>query len=158
MLLWIHDSRCEAKLISTKFLMLGDDLSVWDFLSSMTFPWLLMIFQSSMTFHDFSRIFYFARFSRPCGNPESMPPRGMALNKSDLNSYDAGDGIFRLWGSIPCLLMPWLLKSPEHQQAWYWICRTDNMYCSTRVNFIYLGQAKPKRQFKKKCEYIFCDI
>ena len=49
------------------------DLSVWDFLSSMTFPWLLMIFQSSMTFHDFSRKFYFSRFSRfsrPCGNPE----------------------------------------------------------------------------------------
>ena len=22
-------------------------------------------------------------------------------------------------GSVPCLLMPWLLKSPEHQQAWY---------------------------------------
>ena len=39
------------------------------FLSSMTFPWLLMIFQSSMTFHDFSRKFYFSRFSRPCGNP-----------------------------------------------------------------------------------------
>ena len=49
--------------------MLGDDLSVWDFLSSMTFPWLLMIFQSSMTFHDFSRKLYFSRFSRPCGNP-----------------------------------------------------------------------------------------
>ena len=46
---------------------------VWDFLSSMTFPWLLMIFQSSMTFHDFSRKFYFSRFSRfsrPCGNPD----------------------------------------------------------------------------------------
>ena len=66
------DTRCEAKLICAKFLMLGDDLSVWDFLSSMTFPWLLMIFQSSMTFHDFSRKFYFSRFSRfsrPCGNP-----------------------------------------------------------------------------------------
>ena len=24
-------------------------------------------------------------------------------------------GIFWLWGSIPCLRMPWLLKSPEHQ-------------------------------------------
>ena len=69
MLLWIHDTRCEAKLISAKFLMLGDDLSVWDFLSSMTFPWLLMIFFKvpwlSMTFPKF----YFSRFSRPCGNP-----------------------------------------------------------------------------------------
>ena len=48
MLLWIHDTRCEAKLISAKFLMLGDDLSVWDFLSSMTFDdfWF-------SKFHDF---------------------------------------------------------------------------------------------------------
>ena len=52
------------------------------------------------------------------------------------------------WGSIPCLLMPWLLKSPGHQQAVYWLCRTDDMYCCSRVNFIYLGQAKSKIQFK----------
>ena len=32
-----------------------------------------------------------------------------------VNSSDAGDGIFRLWGWIPCLMMLWLLKSPEHQ-------------------------------------------
>ena len=31
---------------------------------------------------------------------------------TNVNSSDAGDRIFRLWGSIPCLLMPWLLKSP----------------------------------------------
>ena len=36
-----------------------------------------------------------------------------------INSLDAGDGTFQLWVSIPCLLMPWLLKSPEHQQTWY---------------------------------------
>ena len=49
-----------------------------------------------------------------------------------------------------CLLMPWLLKSPEHQQAWYmyWLCRTDNMHCYSGVNFIYLGQAKSKIWFK----------
>ena len=41
----------------------------WFIVSSKTFPWLLMIFQSSMTFHDFSRKFCFSRFSRPCGNP-----------------------------------------------------------------------------------------
>ena len=57
MLLWIHDTRCESKLISAKFPMLGDDLSVWDF-------------QSSMTFLGFSRKFYSSMFSRPCGNPD----------------------------------------------------------------------------------------
>ena len=58
------------------------------------------------------------------------------------------DGIFWLWESIPCLLMFWLLKSSEHQQAWYWLCGTDNMYWCFRVNFIDLGQAKSKIQFK----------
>ena len=54
----------------------------------------------------------------------------------------------RLWGSIPCLLIPWLLKSPRHQQAWYWLSRTDSMYCCSRVNFTYLGHACSKIQFK----------
>ena len=31
------------------------------------------------------------------------------------------------WGSITCLLMYWLLKSPAHQHAWYWLRRTHNM-------------------------------
>ena len=48
--------------------------------------------------------------------------------------------IFRLWLSIPCPLMPWLLKSPVHQQAWYWLYKMD-MSCS-RVNSICLGQTK----------------
>ena len=51
-----------------------------------------------------------------------------------INSSDTEDRIFQVWGSIPCLLMPWLLKSPGHQQAWYWLCRTDNMYCCSRLN------------------------
>ena len=56
-----------------------------------------------------------------------------------VNCSHDGNWIFRR-GSIPYLLMPWrllmpwLLKSPEHQQAWYWLCRTDNSYCCSRVN------------------------
>ena len=47
--------------------------------------------------------------------------RGPTGNKSaSVNSSDARDGIFRLWRSIPCLLIHWLLKSPVHQQAWHW--------------------------------------
>ena len=51
-----------------------------------------------------------------------------------LNSSDNWGAIFQLWGTIPCLLMLWLLKSPEHQQTWYWLCRTDSMYCCSMVN------------------------
>ena len=72
-----------------------------------------------------------------------------SLGASAFNSLDAGDGIFRLWESIPCLLMPWLLTSPEHQQAWHWLCRTNDTYCRSRVNLIYLGQAKSKIRFGK---------
>ena len=44
--------------------------------------------------------------------------------------------------------MPWLLKSPEQQQVWYWLCRTDNMYSCSSINFIYLGWATSKTRFK----------
>ena len=106
MLLWIHDTRCEAKLISAKFLILGDDLSMRDFLSSMTFPWLLMNFQSSMTFHDFSRKFYFSMFSRlsrPCGNPDKIMQNCNSLGSLVLEisafQYEACHG-FRAGASV----------------------------------------------------------
>ena len=65
-----------------------------------------------------------------------------------INSSDAGDGIFCLCGTIPCLLMHWLLQSPEHQQACYWLSITDNMHHCSRLNFIYLGQVKSMICFK----------
>ena len=47
-------------------------------------------------------------------------PRGVT------NSSDARDGIFWFIWSIQCLLMPWLLKLPGHQQTWYWQYRNVN--------------------------------
>ena len=35
------------------------------------------------------------------------------------------DRIFMLIWSITCLRVAWHLKSPEHQQAWYWLCSAD---------------------------------
>ena len=35
-----------------------------------------------------------------------------------------------------------------HQDVWYWLRRMDNMCGCSRVNFVYLGQAKSKRRFK----------
>ena len=64
------------------------------------------------------------------------------------NFSDARGGISRLVWSIPCLPMHWLLKSPMHQQAWYWLRKINNMYCSSRVNLIHLGQDKSKIRFK----------
>ena len=34
--------------------------------------------------------------------------------------------------SIPCLLMPWRLKSPGHQQAWYWPSKPEYSAFSIR--------------------------
>ena len=60
-----------------------------------------------------------------------------------IKSSDTGGRIFRILGGNS------MLKSPVNQQAWYWLCRTDNnMYCCSRVNFIYLGPAKFKIWFK----------
>ena len=39
--------------------------------------------------------------------------------------------------SISCLLMPWLLASPGHQQPWYWWCGHDGSVSSLRTNFSY---------------------
>ena len=50
-------------------------------------------------------------------------PAPIEIRKLDINSSDAAeDGIFQLIALIPCLLMAWLLKSPRHQQAQYWLC------------------------------------
>ena len=90
-LLWIHDTRCEAKLISAQFPMLGDDLSVWDFLSSMTFD-------DFSKFHDFPWLFQkknifpgFPGFPDPVGNlfycryPHSTMTAEIEENWSNIN-------------------------------------------------------------------------
>ena len=62
-----------------------------------------------------------------------------------LNSSDARDGIFRLIWSIPCILMPGWLKSPGHQQAWYWEYRIQG--CSS-VNFVFFCWIKSKTWYE----------
>ena len=34
--------------------------------------------------------------------------------------------------SVPCLLMPWRLKEPGHQQEWYWSTKLEYSISSTR--------------------------
>ena len=41
-------------------------------------------------------------------------------------------GLTRL---ISCLLMPWLLASPGHQQPWYWLCVIDRPLSYLRKDF-----------------------
>ena len=50
--------------------------------------------------------------------------------------------------SIPCLVMPWLLKSPGHQHAWYWSPKHEYSVSSIRrVNNIswYINSLVPGR-------------
>ena len=49
-------------------------------------------------------------------------------------------------GSIPCLLMPWLLKSTMNQEACGWLCRIDSMCHCFRD---YLGRTKSNIRFNK---------
>ena len=65
-----------------------------------------------------------------------------------VNSYDARDRIFQLIWSIPCLLMPWLLKSPGHQQAWYWQYKIGNMYSCSIVNLVFFCRTKSNIWYK----------
>ena len=36
--------------------------------------------------------------------------------------------------SMPWLLMPWLLVSPDHHQPWHWLCRIIKSSCYLRNN------------------------
>ena len=65
--------------------------------------------------------------------------------RRNVNSSYAGDRIFWVWWSIPCLLMLWLLKSPEHQQSYYWLCKTENIYCCSRLNSLRPSDAYMRR-------------
>ena len=68
-----------------------------------------------------------------------FPPA--AYENGHINCFRRSHSLFWCWrrnipalGAIPCLLMPWLQKSPEHQQARYWLRRTDYMYSCSIVN------------------------
>ena len=74
-----------------------------------------------------------------------------------INSSDAGDGILRPWGSLPCLLMLWLLKSPEHQQVWYWLCQTTCIVVPELIPSDLVGSSQIKGTILK-WEHIFCDL
>ena len=47
-------------------------------------------------------------------------------------------------GSIPCLLMPWLLKSPGHQQAWYCLSCNCMYHCPVpgKQHWVWLPQCQ----------------
>ena len=72
------------------------------------------------------------------------------------NSPNAGDGIFWLWRSIPCLLMHWLLKALQYQLICYWLCRTGNMYCCLLL--ILSAWVKSNLRYNSKCEYMFYNL
>ena len=53
--------------------------------------------------------------------------------------YTVGTEYSCFAGLIPYLFLTWLLQSPEDQQAFYWLCTTDNVYCCSTVHNIYFG-------------------
>ena len=53
------------------------------------------------------------------------------LHDAEDMTYKKSDVNFWLISSILCLLMHWLLKSPAHQQAWYWRYMIGNSRVAT---------------------------
>ena len=60
---------------------------------------------------------------------------------SCLESYSTEEEQIHYWAtlhvtypilSIPCLLMPWWLEEPGHQQAWFWLNKPEYSVCSIR--------------------------
>ena len=113
-------------------------------------------FDNSYIYHNTMVVAKHLRYPKPLLNRTLTkwrwlhfnPQKNISLICSYLNSSHVGDGMFRLRRSISYLPTPWLLKSPEHQQAWYWPCLTGDMYCCSRVDFVNLGEAKAKMRLK----------
>ena len=91
------------------------------------FSMILKIFQSSMTFHDFSGKFYFSRFSRPCGNPD-LTIRQMTLknNRAPLLCY------FKLCASLRSHM--WIQTGVTVWKCPIWV-KIDNCLCRVTLKF-----------------------
>ena len=74
-----------------------------------------------------------------------------------VNSFDAAGGISWFCRSIPCLLMHWLLKSPEYQQAWFWLCVRQTI-CNVVPELFSSTWVKLNARYNSKCEYIFHNL
>ena len=86
------------------------------------FSMILMIFQSSMTFHDFSRKFHFSRFSRPCGNPDHKIWQMTLKNKrASFLCY------FKLRASLPSHI--WIQTGGTVRKCPIWV-KIDIFFCA----------------------------
>ena len=64
------------------------------------------------------------------------------------NPSHTGNGYFIQTGSIPCLLMTWLMMSPGHQQTWYWLHNISSILSYTRVNFTNIDYFNDENWYK----------
>ena len=57
--------------------------------------------------------------------------------------------------TVPLLLMPWLLVSPDQQQPWYWLCQINRSLSSMRPNFNYMHHSRVDKWYKLQihCEF-----
>ena len=100
-------------------------------------------------------IWWFINLSLGIGNQSSFSHTWFRMHQSSCKKMYLKQSSDKCWsfclsllGSIPCLLLRWLLKSAVHQQAWCWLRRTVNIYCCSRINFICLCQSKSKVKFQ----------
>ena len=130
MLLWAHDIGDETKLTGwdKTYKCKTSDAGAWfigiGFSKFHDFSMIWMIFQSSMTFHDFAGKFHFSRFSRPCGNPD-LEIRQMTLKNNRAPSLC----YFKLCASL-CSHM-WFQTGVTVQKCLIWVkikIKIDNFF------------------------------
>ena len=66
----------------------------------------------------------------------------------DLTLNVRGPSYVDLTRSISWLLKPWLLRSPGHQQPWYWLCRIGRFLSYLRKDFNYLHRINVEKWHK----------
>ena len=74
------------------------------------------------------------------------------------NSSEAGNGIFWLWRTVPCLLMHCFIKSPLHQQARHGIGCVGHIIRIVVPELISSTWFKSNPRQYSKYEYIFYNV
>ena len=77
--------------------------------------------------------------------------RKKQINHMTADALSSSRNIFGRIGSIPLLLMPWLLASPGHQQQRHWLCRIQGVLSATTK----VLEAAPELRIVRICIYVF---
>ena len=132
----LYEDTNTDKCSQVTFIMKGFWVVCWDYLARKCFSWFCFFsfFAVFLTMPQTllwnNKAFRLLKAKSPTGFPK------------EINPLYAKAGIFQRTGSIPWLLMPWLLVSPGYQQSWDWLRLINRSLSSTAKGLTHWGRGK----------------